>query len=212
MKLIEVNPEELLEYLLQTDAPVMEFDLIKKFIHTDASLYEKHFSLYHSLYIVKFLAGGEGLYVNTDPMRISIVPVPPDGRCRHFNAETGKYCCCETSGTYCPDHQSMHSGEENSAEPDFLSSFYTDPENIAFGESEKLHSASKGFSIYLLKKKDIDEALKLFDLKSPGRTAVKTRYRELVRKYHPDRDGGSEEMIKRINGSYDLLTNALPYL
>ena len=34
---------------------------------------------------------------------------------------------------------------------------------------------------------------------------VKRAYRELARKYHPDNQGGSSAMAKRVNEYYDIL-------
>ncbi|KAB2833445.1 MAG: DnaJ domain-containing protein [Caedimonadaceae bacterium] len=53
------------------------------------------------------------------------------------------------------------------------------------------------------------EALRTLDLHYPLTSAkLKARYKELVKKYHPDRNGGcaiSEEKLKHINKAYDLL-------
>ncbi len=53
------------------------------------------------------------------------------------------------------------------------------------------------------------EALALFGLNPPiTLQGIKTRYKELAMKHHPDRNGGcqkSEELLKRINISYTLL-------
>ena len=54
-----------------------------------------------------------------------------------------------------------------------------------------------------------DKALDLFDLQSPLTLAqLKTRYKELVKRYHPDANGGdkeSEEHLKQVNEAYGVL-------
>jgi len=54
-----------------------------------------------------------------------------------------------------------------------------------------------------------DEALAVLDLDAPvTRDAVKSRYKTLVKKHHPDANGGSkdsEERFKRINRAYSTL-------
>ncbi len=54
-----------------------------------------------------------------------------------------------------------------------------------------------------------DRALDLFDLQSPPTLAqLKARYKELVKRYHPDANGGdkeSEEHLKRVNEAYGIL-------
>lgn len=51
-----------------------------------------------------------------------------------------------------------------------------------------------------------DEAKALFEVEIPYTKALLTKKRnELLKKYHPDVNGGSEEMCKTINKSYELL-------
>ena len=38
---------------------------------------------------------------------------------------------------------------------------------------------------------------------------IKTRYRELARQHHPDREGGSTEKMQKINAAADLLSKSL---
>lgn len=58
-----------------------------------------------------------------------------------------------------------------------------------------------------------DEALVLLDLKPPVTVdAVKARYKQLVKRHHPDLNGGdkaSEEMFKRINQAYHTIMQSL---
>ena len=53
------------------------------------------------------------------------------------------------------------------------------------------------------------KALNLFNLQSPLTLGqLKTRYKELVKRYHPDANGGdkkSEERLKQVNEAYDVL-------
>lgn len=57
------------------------------------------------------------------------------------------------------------------------------------------------------------EALVILDLRPPVTTAtVKTRYKELVKKHHPDANGGtkeSEEKFKLIGHAYQILLESL---
>jgi len=56
---------------------------------------------------------------------------------------------------------------------------------------------------------EIQQALRLFELTPPvDIDTIKTRYRELAKRHHPDANGGSrtaEEHLKRINQAYALL-------
>ncbi len=53
------------------------------------------------------------------------------------------------------------------------------------------------------------KALNLFDLQSPlTLEQLKIRYKELVKRYHPDTNGGdkeSEERLKQVNEAYGVL-------
>jgi DnaJ-domain-containing protein 1 len=57
------------------------------------------------------------------------------------------------------------------------------------------------------------KALTLFDLEPPVTLAdLKARYKELVKRHHPDANGGdktAEEKLKRINGAYRILKRAV---
>lgn len=58
-----------------------------------------------------------------------------------------------------------------------------------------------------------DEALLVLDLKPPVTVdVVKARYKQLVKRHHPDLNGGdkaSEEMFKRINQAYHTIMQSL---
>jgi len=210
-ELIIIREDHLFEYLKEKKFPVMEYDIIKHFIKSDAdipvprTLFVKHFSLYHALYKLKFSAGLNGYYLHLDCMRIRLIHIPDQGVCMHYNPETGNFCGESAAGNYCGRHQEDYKYYPNSATFDILQDFYTDPGNITFGDSEILKKLMNGIKTYSFKKKDIDEALRFFDIHKPGKKRITHRYRELAGKYHPDRCGGSEEMMKKLNSSYMIL-------
>jgi len=88
---------------------------------------------------------------------------------------------------------------------DVLLDFYTDPENITFGESDILNKLMSGIKVYCLKKSDIEDALKFFGIHKTSKKSITKRYRELAVKYHPDRCGGNEDMMKQVNSAYIIL-------
>lgn len=210
-ELITISEEHLFEYLKKKDLPVMEYDIIKFIIPPDKNnsgqqtLYVKHFSLYHTLYKLKFSAGAKGFYLHLDCMRIRLIHIPENGQCRHYDAESGTFCGSETSGDFCALHEDEYSHLKNSAVFDCLLDFYTDPENITFGESDILKKLMSGIRVYCTRRQDIDDALKFFGIHKPGKKLITNRYRELAVKFHPDRCGGSEEMMKKLNSSYMVL-------
>lgn len=209
MELIRINIPELQAFLAGLSTATGEFEILKKFTPEykesgeSYSMYERHFSVYHALYILKHEAGKSNLYLHIDPIKIRLLPLPCDGFCGHYFPEKGAFCMNKTGGLFC----GIHSGDIDPVIPSFdpMAQFYLDPENIAFGESEILNDIMKGFRIYFMRKREIDEALILFDLEKPGRKSISRRYRELAVMFHPDRDGGSEEKMKEINRAYTLL-------
>ena len=212
-ELITISEDDLFEYLKEKDLPVMEYDIIKYIIPPDKdnpdeyTLYVKHFSLYHALYKLKFYAGSKGFYLHLDCMRIRLVHIPGTGHCRHYNPEDGNFCgsAVSASGDYCTLHEDEYAHYRNSAAFDYLQDFYSDPENITFGESDILRKLMSGIRVYCCRRHDIDEALKFFGIHKPGKKLITSRYRELAGKFHPDRCGGSDEMMKKLNRSYMIL-------
>jgi len=209
MELIRINMPELQAFLTGLPAATGEFEILKKFTpeYKDSgepySMYERHFSVYHALYMLKIEAGKSGLYLHIDPLSIRLLPLPGTGFCGFYHPNKGAFCMNETGGLFCE----IHSGDIDPVIPSFdpMAQFYLDPENIAFGESELLNEIMKGFRIYFIRKREIDGALLLFNLEKPGKKSISRRYRELAGIFHPDRCGGSEEKMKEINRAYTLL-------
>lgn len=210
-ELITISGDALFEYLKEKDLPVMEYDIIKFIIPLnkenpdEQSLYVKHFSLYHALYKLKFSAGIKGFYLHLDCMRIRLIQIPANGLCRHYDAVSGTFCESPADDDYCALHKKEYEHHRNSAVFDCLQDFYTDPENITFGESDILKKLMSGIRVYCTKRRDIDDALKFFGIHKPGKRLIANRYRELAGRFHPDRCGGSEEMMKKLNSSYMVL-------
>ena len=210
-ELIQINEDTLFDYLTEKNRPVMEYDLIKHFLHESSgnsdrhTLFIKHFSLYHSLYKLKFSAGVKGFYLHLDCMRIRLIRIPENGCCRHYDPVRGSFCGEKTETDFCRGHERIYRHSADSATLDILQDFYTDPENISFGDTEILKKLMNGIKVYCVRKKDIEEALKFFGIHKPGKKIITARYRELAGKYHPDRCGGSEEMMKKLNSFYMVL-------
>ena len=209
--IIQINEEQLFEYLVSRDCPVMELDLMKKFVENECiagekhSLFARHFSLYHALYRLRYSAGAEGFYLHLDCMRIRLVQIPGQGICRHYDAESGTFCGEKTDCDYCAEHGPAYTRYRNSMTCDLLRDFYMDSENIAFEDSGLLHRLMNGIMVYGFRKRDVDRALEFFNIRRPGKKIITRRYRELAGIYHPDRCGGSEEMMKQLNSFYILL-------
>lgn len=209
MELIKIDREELMIFLSEISSVTGEYDILKKFTPDlkvsgePYSMYERHFSVYHALYMLKAEAGRSDLYLHIDPVKIRLLHVPGAGLCSYYLPEKGSFCLDKAEGLFCKTHLGGIDPEIPYFDP--MAQFYLDPENIAFGESEQLNDIMKGFRVYFMRKREIDEALVLFNIEKPGSISISRRYRELASRFHPDRCGGSEEKMKEINRAYSLL-------
>ncbi len=206
-ELIIISENQLFEYLSEKERPVMEFDIIKHFMETceQQTLYVKHFSLYHALYKLKHSAGLKGFYLHLDCMRIRLIRIPDNGLCGFYDPVNGIFCNSHAPSGFCILHENECRNYLNSITYDYLHDFYTDPDNITFGESELLRKLMNGIKVYSCRRRDIDEAIEFFGIGRFSKKSVSDRYRELAGKYHPDIPGGSDEMMKKLNSSYMIL-------
>ncbi len=211
MGLIDIDTGELFDYLNSKDHPVEELELIKKFTGSISNwtsgdtLYARHFSLYHALYKIKFMYAAQGYYMHLHPMRIMCAGLPGKNQCHHYFDETGIFCCNDTNGYACVDHDAEYIGHRNSLIPDYLSSFYLDAENISFAETDIFKKFYGSLKQFMMNRKEIEIALKLFGIAHPDKKSLSRKYRELAVKYHPDKNGGSGDSMKELNAAYTLL-------
>ena len=55
---------------------------------------------------------------------------------------------------------------------------------------------------------ELQQALEVMGLRQRSTIAeIKSRHRELVKRYHPDGGHGDEEAIRKINGAYQLISD-----
>jgi len=211
MELEHFDRMRVLDLLRKAGGPVYEASLLRELTGMaslpadQAGLFRLHFSLYYLLYTMKSELAGEGLFLHLDPMRISLDDIPGTGLCAHFNAEKGRFCRRPTGGgTYCAVHSIVHRNNLRSVHYDPLLEFYSNPDNISFGESDLLRRLLDGFVIYAFRRGEIQESLSFFDLVNPTCAMVRKRYYELAKRYHPDVSGG-DDMMKKLNRCYRVL-------
>ncbi len=192
-------------------APVYESALLKELAGVSSlpgdmrELFNLHFALFNTLYLLKFELAPRGYYLHIEPMRIRLVPAPGAGACHHYDPESGSYCAAASGGfPYCASHSPMYADRQDAVSFDPLLEFYLNPENIAFGESDLLKKLMNGVMVYAFRRGEVRESLEFFDLVNPNRAIVRRRYRELARRYHPDITG-DDAMMKKLNRSYQVL-------
>jgi hypothetical protein len=176
MELIKIDRFELRIFLAGLSQITGEYEILKKFTPElkengePYSMYERHFSVYHALYMLKDEAGRSELYLHIDPLRIRLLPIPEAGFCGHYYPDKGSFCMKETGSLFCEKHCGDIAPEIPLFDP--MAQFYLDPENIAFGESEILNEIMAGFRIYFIRKSEIDKALILFNINKPARKTI----------------------------------------
>lgn len=210
-KLVAIDTGKLFRFLLEKQAPVMEGQIIKKVLRKNydfqdyRTLYELHFSLFHALYRLKLQAGISGYLLYIDPMRIRMVKLPADG-CLHYYPEKGAFCPeARVKGYYCRFHAPHEGRDSRTPVFDPLREFYLDAGNINYGEGEFLQRIMKGMKSYVFNRKDVEEALRFFDLYNPDRATLQRRYHQLAKLYHPDYRKGNDSQMKRLNVFYKIL-------
>lgn len=214
MGFVRYDVPDLRRYLQSRNGPVSEAELLKRVTALPSlpsgrrELYDIHFSLYHALYLLQESAGSEGWYLHLDPMRIRLLHVPSEGRCRYYYPLLGRYCG-ERQGDspYCHRHTREHTrlGGGLGIRFDPLREFYLNPENISFGESDLLRRLMRGVMVYSFRRGEVQRAMEFFGITSPDRGIIRRRYRQLAREYHPDRTGVDDGRMALLNHSYQIL-------
>jgi len=211
-KIMEFPAADVIQFLLGQDAPVMEAALIKhltgldKIPATYEELFSVHFSLYHTLYILKTTKGEQGYYLHLDPMRIRMIKIPGSGACTFYFPEKGHFCGRKPQAdNFCSYHIKEHQYHINKISYDPLFDFYINPENISFCRDGLIKKVMKGAISYSLKRGEIQRAADFFGLANPDKKLIKKRYHELAKLYHPDRMKGDDSMMKNLNVSYMIL-------
>jgi len=212
-KLIEIPKESLIAYCLNIPRPVMESVIIREIVNPlcngHSTLYQKHFSLFHALYNIKNNPDYFNYMVHIHPMQIVIRNYPVNNKCIDYNPLTDSFCGNQTvDGTYCPFHYTFHAPFRGDMIYDPLNEFYSDPYNINYEFSDELKKIYSGFTKYIINRRKVEQALSFFSFSAMehcNKALLQKRYRELVKKYHPDHYQGDTTMIKEINAHYTLL-------
>ena len=177
-----------LELMHEHDNSIREYDLLKRiedelpeFFAEDgdfSTLYRKHFWLFHQLYQLRERLIAKGLRLNIHTLGIELTPI----------------------GT-----QSSKIGEF-----DALSEFYLNLDNLELSESE-VEAMQKKFWEKYLALEQMSDAIKLLQLTGVEPLTldiVKSRYRELSQKHHPDK-GGDAATFNEIKSAYQSLKKLL---
>jgi hypothetical protein len=197
-------------FLDSADKPLPEttvlryaFDL-KEIPSNNRELYEKHFLLFHSLYMIKKTWGYQGYYLYLHPLRIRLLKIGKG--CSYYYADSGEFCDEPLINGVCPFH---HDTVKTSfPEYDCLEGFYGDLSNIEWDQFQNIEKIRKGILFYSFRMSEVKKALIFMGFSGiPSGFEIRKRYRELAGQYHPDRSGGNIEKMKTLNEGYALLKN-----
>lgn len=177
------------------------------------TLYRSHFLLFHELYRLQEMMGREGIYLHIHCMRILPVPYPEPGRCRHFEEPLMRFCAavCAAGESLCD----LHRRQCPDGQLDALSArwFYLDADNFFQLDEDSAEAFLSGAWEILHHHRDLRRAYQTLGLpETVDLAAVKTRFRELARLYHPDLGAVEAGRFIEINRAYTLLMRVLPRL
>lgn len=204
------NTADIFNILLCQNSPIMELDLLKmltgekRLPSEREDIFRLHFLLYNALYALKYEAGGRGFYLHLDPMRIRLLKTQDAGLCHYYFTEAGKHCDVPAAGhLFCAGHRGFSAEAGVSFDP--MLDFYSNEENISFGQSDILEKLMNGVIIYAMRRGVIESAMKFLGLSRPDMKSIKKRYHEMAMLYHPDKNKGDDTLMKELNHSYQIL-------
>lgn len=209
----EIDQEKLKRYLETLPSPCYESQLLgvvfpeMEISSADTlTLYQNHFLLFHVLYRLQDVFYQEGKYLFIHFMRTMLVPYPEDGYCRFYEEHLGRFCrtMCPAGQSYCQFHANQVG--DTALEELSLRYFYLDKENYYKLDEDTATAFINGTWEILT---HYDNYTKSFQVLGLPETAdlrmIKKRFRELAKKYHPDRGAQSDHKFHEINNAYQLL-------
>ena len=176
-------------------------------------LYRYHFALFRMLYHLQDYYYSEGRYLHVHFMRIALVTYPPKDECHEYDEYLGQFCkeTCTCDSLYCDFHMQKH--EMTELETQSLKYFYFSDNNYQSIDESKAAAFINGTWELLFNYADFAKSIKILDLpENCNLTMVKTAYRKLARKYHPDINEQHKEKFLEINDAYCFLNKTLTYI
>jgi len=216
---IKIDTEKLSEYLVNSnkfhyEAEILNYLDPQKNFHnmSNIEVYHIHFKLFNTLFNLKPILETRGFYLHIHFMKIGVVKYPSIGRCNHFDNVKLTFCEALSKGKYCEQHCSFY--ESNKLENiDSIAYFYLDMSNIDYFSENVLENWLSGMNSALKENEYFNEALSLLGLATNfDISTLKTKYRQLAKKYHPDTKIDGHKNIQKfldINRAYQYLLRCL---
>lgn len=213
-----IDLERLNEFLAAKAEPVYESQLLLEFcpeldlLNGPAiELYRRHFALFHQLYRLKERLATSGHYLHVHFMAIHLVEMPMPGRCRHYFADSHKFCqenCDNSSELLCGFHSERV--EDTSLAELSERYFYLDEANFLSLKPEDAEAFINGAWNLLQNYGDLEECYKTLGMPvNSSLKLVKLHFRKLARENHPDLHPHLGEKFSRLNSAYRRLLSYL---
>lgn len=188
---LEILPALLFELLSRQAQGYKEYDLLKRLsleglssfegsLDDELIMFRQHFLLFHLLYRLRDrLIADQTHDLHIHCLDIRLVP----------------YCVRER-------------GEQALQSEDPLRAYYLDWANCRDTSRQDVIDMIRGFHLHTATRQDRQRAWALFGLPvNAGRRVVKTRFRELVRRHHPDFGGDADQFRRVMHAARILLAS-----
>ncbi|MEE4357147.1 MAG: DnaJ domain-containing protein [Desulfococcaceae bacterium] len=217
-KLAEINKENIRQYLCRLRAPCYESGLLRTAFPdlrilnaSPLALYRSHFLLFHLLYRMQEDFYAEDKYLHIHFMRTFLAAYPEAGKCRFYDAHSGRFCKARSAGGECYCEFHLRKTGEHALDELSAKYFYLDEENFYHLDEESAAAFMDGTWELLSRFRDYEESLKILGIRgTPDTDTVKKKFRELAKIYHPDKGARNHEKFNRINRAYRLLLRIIP--
>lgn len=212
--LSEINTKALNELI--GNEPVYESKMLKAAFDSinilgvpAVELYRYHFTLFHKLYSMQNEYAKNGQYLHVHFMRTALFEYPADDKCAYFNENTMSFCSAPIveNSTHCKVHSEQLG--DSALESLSLKYFYLDNKNYEKLNSVTAESLLSGAWEILSSENSLNDAYLTLGLHGHENSqTVKIRFRELIKKHHPDH-GGDRDRFMDINRAYRFITKWL---
>jgi hypothetical protein len=201
-----IDLQELLYFLSDRPSPILETELLKYFFpevsldFNQFDFFKAHFLLHHHLYLLKDeLAMKQENLLFIQLSSIYLFKYPQGGLCRYFFNDSKNFCLNSTyDNSYCPTHNN-HNSE---LKPDGLRSYYLNIKNLEDMEENDWQRMNRSMNFLTHNTQEISQSLEILGVSMDVTLErLKKRYRYLSHKYHPDKQGNSNDFY-RIKQSY----------
>jgi hypothetical protein len=219
-RLAGIDGKEMESFIEDLTYPCYESELLKiafpgmDILHADPlTLYRNHFLLFHYLFLLQDKYYKKNMYLHIHFMRTYLLAYPERGKCRFYEADPGRFCRVDNPDgeLYCDFHRKLVGDTELEAMS--VKYFYLDWTNYYGLDAETARLFVDGAWEILSNYDDYRKSFVLLDLPETSSVDdIKRKFKQLAKKYHPDKGAESHEKFVEINRAYRLLMRLIPIM